>query len=536
MNLLKKNLALLLAAALCLSLAACGGDNDVDVVGDDWRVTGVVCAGGTITRGDGDVDVLVTMDDNGASFYWDDPDHTLFDSVDFPFTIPNARECFNEISFADLTANGESDVEISFATDSGMTYLTWLWDPEGYYVFRGDLSTYTIDGADLSEYTGLWQWEGESLWLCIYDDETWAMFDDQENMVQAGSLWLSETGIVLYFYDTGDVVPLDVTVRGDLVNIENDLMFVPADSVPANNDVDLSEYIGLWEYVGENLWICIYDDDTWSFFNDQEDVIANGTLAADEYGITLFFDGSGDEMRLDFAVSGDLLDVENNGTLGRAGSIQSTVPYFTRYGLEINALVDAGTYWMEDGFGSFSGGDQFHSKGEGYTPGDCYWEVIKYYDDTYNGIREIKFDAICYVPYSSLGDIDEDYKCSIRHQLYDFYTGKWFTRIDEYKTSTRGKDYYVHTVDWNGQSGIIEFTRSHDWQRDVGEWTTVMTASYHIYMPEWYDGLVLATEPLPDNYEDFARFDSQHRAFAEASIMDINLLDPYGCLFFNICD
>ena len=34
MNLLKKNLALLLAAALCLSLAACGGDNDA-VVEDD---------------------------------------------------------------------------------------------------------------------------------------------------------------------------------------------------------------------------------------------------------------------------------------------------------------------------------------------------------------------------------------------------------------------------------------------------------------------------------------------------------------------
>ena len=258
MNLLKKNLALLLAAALCLSLAACGGDNDA-VVGDDWRVTGVVCAGGTITRGDGDVDVLVTVDDNGASFYWDDPDHTLFDSVDFPFTIPNARECFNEISFADLTANGESDVEISFATDSGMTYLTWLWDPDGYYVFRGDLSTYTIDGADLSEYTGLWQWEGESLWLCIYDDETCAMFDDQENMVQAGSLWLSETGIVLYFYDTGDVVPLDVTVSGDLVNIENDLMFVPAGGIQTGNGfrddggIDPSEYIGLWEYVGSHL-------------------------------------------------------------------------------------------------------------------------------------------------------------------------------------------------------------------------------------------------------------------------------------------
>ena len=55
-------------------------------------------------------------------------------------------------------------------------------------------------------------------------------------------------------------------------------------------------------------------------------------------------------------------------------------------------------------------------------------------------------------------------------------------------------------------------------------------------MPEWYDGLVLATEPLPDNYEDFKRFDSQFHDFAEASIMDIDLLNPYGCLLFNVCD
>ena len=338
---------------------------------------------------------------------------------------------------------------------------------------------------------------------------------------------------VSFIHDSGDITQMVwIWVPGEGYVFRGDLSILPT----FDSDDDISEYVGLWEYVDENLWLRIYENETWEFLNDQEDVIACGTLWVDESGITLYFDGTDDVMQLDRAVSGDLLDGENNGVLVPADSIQSRVPYFTRYGLEINAEMDNGIYLMEDGFGSFSGGDQFHSKGEGYTPGDCYWEVIKYYDDTYDGIREIKFDAICYVPYSSLGDIDEDYKCSIRHQLYDFYTGKWFTRIDEYKTSTRGKDYYVHTVDWNGQSGIIEFTRSHDWQRDVGEWTTVMTASYHIYMPEWYDGLVLATEPLPDNYEDFARFDSQHRAFAEASIMDIDLLDPYGCLFFSVCD
>lgn len=531
MNLLKKNLALLLAAALCLSLAACGGDNDA-VVGDDWRVTGVVCAGGTITRGDGDVDVLVTVDDNGASFYWDDPDHTLFDSVDFPFTIPNARECFNEISFADLTANGESDVEISFATDSGMTYLTWLWDPDGYYVFRGDLSTYTIDGADLSEYTGLWQWEGESLWLCIYDDETCAMFDDQENMVQAGSLWLSETGIVLYFYDTGDVVPLDVTVSGDLVNIENDLMFVPAGGIQTGNGfrddggIDPSEYIGLWEYVGENLWLCIYDDDTWSFFNDQEDVIANGTLTADEYGVTLYFDGSGDEMRLDVAVSGDLLDGENNGTLVPADKIESCVPYFTRNGFEINAAVDAGTYLLKNGACSY------YNLGKNYTVGDCYWEVIKNYDVTHDGIREIQFDAVCYVPASSLGTFDQEFIISTRSGLYDFYTGKWFNTDNDHteKNHTERIDnHYVNTLEWNGQSYEVEYSYSTEAEFFVADWYMVYTVSYMVYLPEGYDGLLFVAEPEAKTYEDHMKWSDPT---AEYYLTEENAVD----LFFSVCD
>ena len=40
-------LAVLLAVLLCLSLTACGDSSD-DVTGDDWRVSGVVAAEGTI--------------------------------------------------------------------------------------------------------------------------------------------------------------------------------------------------------------------------------------------------------------------------------------------------------------------------------------------------------------------------------------------------------------------------------------------------------------------------------------------------------
>ena len=59
-NLLKKNLALLLAVVLCLCLAACGG-NDYPITGADWRTTGIVRAGGTITHGGEDTTVLVCV-------------------------------------------------------------------------------------------------------------------------------------------------------------------------------------------------------------------------------------------------------------------------------------------------------------------------------------------------------------------------------------------------------------------------------------------------------------------------------------------
>ena len=357
------------------------------------------------------------------------------------------------------------------------------------------------------------------------------MFDDQENMVQAGSLWLSETGIVLYFYDTGDVVPLDVTVSGDLVNIENDLMFVPAGGIQTGNGfrddggIDPSEYIGLWEYVGENLWLCIYDDDTWSFFNDQEDVIANGTLTADEYGVTLYFDGSGDEMRLDVAVSGDLLDGENNGTLVPADKIESCVPYFTRNGFEINAAVDAGTYLLKNGACSY------YNLGKNYTVGDCYWEVIKNYDVTHDGIREIQFDAVCYVPASSLGTFDQEFIISTRSGLYDFYTGKWFNTDNDHteKNHTERIDnHYVNTLEWNGQSYEVEYSYSTEAEFFVADWYMVYTVSYMVYLPEGYDGLLFVAEPEAKTYEDHMKWSDPT---AEYYLTEEDAVD----LFFSVC-
>ena len=427
-----------LTMALCLSLAACG--NSDNVAGDDWRTTGMVVGSGTITHDGESVDVLVTVSESSAAFYRDLPEQILFDSVSFPMSIPDAEQAFNAISFDDINDDGESDVLVSFIHENGdATELIWIWDPVERYVFREDLSTVALSGDDLSE------------------------------------------------------------------------------------------YVGLWEYQGENLWLRIREDATWEFVNDQDEVIEYGTLWVDEYGITLHFDGSGDTLQLDRTVSGDLIDSVNGGTLLPVEGIQSQEPYFTRNGIEINAAVEMGTFPLEGGVCSYSG------LGDGYNTDDCYWEITKTGDYTHDGIRELHFDAICYIPEDSIPYFDQQYTTVTSSELYDFYTGMWLTTSTAYGNSQRGDNYYLHTISWQGNSYLIEFAYSTDWQYNVGDWAQVLTKSYAVYLPEDYDGLVFAAEAQPDNYKDSAKRMQLDSISPEAALMDIDTVDPYRSLYFSLC-
>ena len=428
-----------LAMALCLSLAACG--NSDDVAGEDWRTTGVVVGSGTITHDGESVDVLVTVSESSAAFYRDLPEQVLFDSVSFPMNIPDAEQAFNAISFDDIDGDGESDVLVSFIHENGdATELIWIWDPVERYVFREDLSTVTLSGGDLSE------------------------------------------------------------------------------------------YVGLWEYQGENLWLRIHEDATWEFVNDQDDVIEYGTLWVEENGVTLHFDGSGDTLQLDRTVSGDLIDSVNNGTLLPVEGIQSQEPYFARNGLEINAAVEMGTFLLEDGVCSYSG------LGDGYNTDDCYWEIVKNGDYTHDGIRELHFDAICYIPEGAIPYFDQQYITVTSSELYDYYTGTWLTASTAYGNSQRGENYYLYTISWQGSSYLIEFAYSTEWEDNVSDWAQVLTKSYVVYIPEDYNGLIFAAEAQPLTYKESAKRMQLDSICPEAAIMDIATLDPYSCLFFDLCD
>ena len=347
-------------------------------------------------------------------------------------------------------------------------------------------------------------------------------FDDMDNDGESDVL-------VSFIHENGDATELiwiwDPVER---YVFREDLSTVAISGGDLSGD-DLSEYVGLWEYQGENLWLRIREDATWEFVNDQDEVIEYGTLWVDEYGITLHFDGSGDTLQLDRTVSGDLMDITNGGSLFPVEGIQSQEPYFTRNGIEINAAVEMGTFPLEDGVCSYSG------LGDGYNTDDCYWEITKTGDYTHDGIRELHFDAICYIPEDSIPYFDQQYTTVTSSELYDFYTGMWLTTSTAYGNSQRGDNYYLHTISWQGNSYLIEFAYPTDWQYNVGDWAQVLTKSYAVYLPEDYDGLVFAAEAQPDNYKDSAKRMQLDSISPEASLMDIDTVDPYRSLYFSLC-
>lgn len=289
----------------------------------------------------------------------------------------------------------------------------------------------------------------------------------------------------------------------------------------------IGDYAGLWEYVDENLWLRIHDDAAWDFVNAEDEVLYSGSVSLDDGGITLSYD-DGDTLTLEYS-NGQLIDSVNNGVLRRTDKIESKLAYFERNGLEYNAATDNGTYLLENGVCSYV------NLGEGFNTADCYWEVKMLGEQEHDGIREIEFDAICYIPNDSIPDFGREYIANVTCDLYDYYSGMWLTDSAAYGDSERGDNYYVHTVSYRGKSADVEFAYSVDWQYNVGDYAMVMTKSYVAYLPDDYDGLVFAAEAQTDNFKDYEKRKQGDSIYPEARIMDIDLIDTESALFFDLC-
>ena len=235
-------------------------------------------------------------------------------------------------------------------------------------------------------------------------------------------------------------------------------------------------------------------------------------------------------LRLTLSGDGALLDEVNDGRLERVEQIEARVPYFEQAGISVNAQMDAGTYLLTDGACSYQG------MGEGYSTGDCYWELNEVNDFTHDGIREIEFDAYCYIPEESIPKIyDQQFFTVVTCALYDAYSGMWLTDASTYADASRGENHYVHTVDWNGESYEIEYFYSVEWLGAVGDWNQVLKKSYIAYLPENYDGLIFAAHAQPDNYTDSAKRMQLDSICPEAGLLDCMTIDPEAGLYFAVC-
>lgn len=127
-------LATLLALLLCLSLTACGDSSD-DVTGDDWRVSGVVARRGhhhARGRGQRQGSRHRRTRERGV-LPQTSQSRSIFDSVSFPVTVEDANDDGTgfDISFDDITGDGESDVVVTFQhADMSTTQMVWFWDAD----------------------------------------------------------------------------------------------------------------------------------------------------------------------------------------------------------------------------------------------------------------------------------------------------------------------------------------------------------------------------------------------------------------------
>ena len=290
---------------------------------------------------------------------------------------------------------------------------------------------------------------------------------------------------------------------------------------------DLSPFTGLWEYGDQEYWLQILDDHTW-ISKDADGIDQNGGSYEVDGSSLKFLDEAGDEV-LVLSWTGDTLyDEEWDTYLTAVDEIppRASATYFEENGLSFNADTGGGTYLLPNGMATFA------IMGEGYQIDDCEWEVVVKKDHVYNGSREVEFDAVCYIPKSSIPAYTDRYVTNTTSELMDSYTGLLF--CTESSAGDTEENHYGYAIEWNGGVYEIEFYYTVDWSSGTGDYASVMTKSYTVYMPEEYDGLTFMAIPQADNYNDNQKMGMMESIYPNALLLDIDLIDAYNCLLFQI--
>ncbi len=155
------------------------------------------------------------------------------------------------------------------------------------------------------EFVGTWRYEDREGYLNIYDDWLWSLYDEDFDCILTGGCRLEEGyGLVLEDADGMDYDYLQSNGDGTLYNSSFTVLYpaeLPDDS--ENDDATPEAYAGPWYCEDTGLYLYIYDDMTWSVYDEGICYLEGGTCRLEDgYGLVL---ENNDGTDYDYLIFGD---------------------------------------------------------------------------------------------------------------------------------------------------------------------------------------------------------------------------------------
>ena len=240
------------------------------------------------------------------------------------------NEAYDWISTTDSYSGTYAVEEGELVLDNGMRYTPdgagGLTDQDGDALFASELSDSGSDGDEsvdediFQSFVGYWGYDDYDVWAYIYDDGTCEWYSSNGTSI-SGSCWME--GEVLRMELEDDTV-MEFSLQGDgLVDHEGDTL--SWSTVPDNlgeNDWDDEEddwyyeepaagnggFVGCWESVDSDDWLCLYSDSTYEWYSE-DSLVSSSTY--ENYGDEICLD-MGADMWFYMGTDGSIYDEEGS--------------------------------------------------------------------------------------------------------------------------------------------------------------------------------------------------------------------------------
>ncbi len=206
---------------------------------------------------------------------------------------------------------------------------------------------------------------------------------------------------------------------------------------------------------------------------------------------------------------------------------QEPKPFFEEHGLSENAYVDQGQFSLENG------SMYRHKDGTNYQRKTAYWEVKSGTEtDLGNGRKEVTFTAYCYFPVQDEPVTNQPLIWGCDSEIYDYYTGYWFTEKDSKGNTSKEENTYTTTFEKDGAKIEITHSFSTEWKYDVPGYHRVLVKEYAVQCPVEYDGLVFCAHERSEIYEEDDENEQESKELV--NILECEDIDATKTLRFRI--